>query len=126
MLISVAYQFAGFLTLYLYFSHGSPRPVVVALSMALAVIVPADILRLNSPAFERVYERYLGLLMRESEKVRISAILLYLGCCSAYSSVSQKSSNGVIWYIIGVLWVLSVYPLDIAVVSILMCVIRYY
>ncbi|KAI0342554.1 hypothetical protein BDW22DRAFT_1331066 [Trametopsis cervina] len=88
----------GFLTLYLYFSHGSPRPVVVALSAALAVIAPTDILRLNSPAFARVYERYLGFLMRESEK---------------------KTTNGVIWYIIGVIWVLTLYPLDISVVSIL-------
>lgn len=61
---------AGFLTLYLYLSHGSPRPVVVTLSSALAIIVPADALRLNNTAFERLYERCLGFLMRESEKVR--------------------------------------------------------
>lgn len=60
---------AGFVTLYLYSTHGSPHYVVIVLSMALAVIVPADILRLNSPAFERVYERCVGFLMRESEKV---------------------------------------------------------
>ena len=59
----------GFLTLYLYLSHGSPGRVVVALGTALAVIVPADILRLNVPGFERVYEKCLGFLMRESEKV---------------------------------------------------------
>lgn len=88
----------GFFTLYLYLSHGSPRSVVNALSLALAVIVPADVLRLNFPRFERLYERCLGFLMRESEK---------------------KSSNGVIWYILGVIFVLTVYPLDIAVVSIL-------
>ena len=63
---------AGFLTLYLYLSHGSPRPVIVTLSSALAVIVPADVLRLNNTTFERVYERCLGFLMRESEKVRLS------------------------------------------------------
>ena len=45
--------------------------MVVVLSMALAVIVPLDILRLNSPPFERVYERCVGFLMRESEKVRV-------------------------------------------------------
>ncbi|KAJ3492036.1 hypothetical protein NLI96_g330 [Meripilus lineatus] len=90
--------FTGFLTLYLYTSHGSPKPVIVSLSLALAVIVPADILRLNFPWFERIYERCLGFLMRESEK---------------------KSTNGVIWYIIGVVFVLALYPLDVAIVSIL-------
>ena len=64
----------GFFTLYLYLSHGSPGRVVVTLSAAFAVILPADILRLNWPAFERVYEKCLGFLMRESEKVRYSAL----------------------------------------------------
>ena len=58
------------MTLYLYASHGSPERVVVMLSSAMLIIVPADILRLNYPAFERSYERVLGFLMRESEKVR--------------------------------------------------------
>jgi hypothetical protein len=57
-------------TLYLYASHGSPERVVIALSGALLIIVPADILRLNCPRFERTYEKVLGFLMRESEKVR--------------------------------------------------------
>lgn len=58
------------MTLYLYASHGSPERVVVILSSAMLVIVPADILRLNCPPFERAYEKVLGFLMRESEKVR--------------------------------------------------------
>jgi diacylglycerol kinase (CTP) len=37
----------------------------------------------------------------------------------------QKHSNGVIWYIIGVVFVLSLYPLDIAVLSIMMWVVIY-
>jgi len=61
---------SGFVTLYLYASHGSPERVVVVLSSALLIIVPADILRLNYPSFERSYEKVLGFLMRESEKVR--------------------------------------------------------
>ena len=40
------------------------------LSSAMLIIVPADILRLNYPPFERSYERVVGFLMRESEKVR--------------------------------------------------------
>jgi diacylglycerol kinase (CTP) len=62
--------YSGFVTLYLYASHGSPERVVVILSSAMLVIVPADILRLNYPSFERTYEKMLGFLMRESEKVR--------------------------------------------------------
>ncbi|EJF59713.1 hypothetical protein BD309DRAFT_869770 [Dichomitus squalens] len=88
----------GFLTWYLYASNGNPRTVVYALGLALAVIVPADILRFKSDRFEWLYERAVGFLMRESEK---------------------KAVNGVIWYILGVIFVLSVYPLDIATVSIL-------
>lgn len=61
---------SGFVTLYLYVSHGSPERVVVVLSSAMLIIVPAEILRLNYPSFERTYEKGLGFLMRESEKVR--------------------------------------------------------
>jgi len=88
----------GFLTLWLYASHGNPRTVVVVLSTGLAFIVPCDILRLRSARFERIFERCVGFLMRESEK---------------------NSSNGVIWYMLGAIFVLSVYPLDVAVVSIM-------
>lgn len=88
----------GFVTLYLYASHGSPERVVVVLSSALLIIVPADILRLNYPPFERSYEKVVGFLMRESEK---------------------KQTNGVIWYILGVVFVLSQYPLDVALMSVM-------
>ncbi|KAH9828944.1 uncharacterized protein C8Q71DRAFT_799879 [Rhodofomes roseus] len=88
----------GFLTLYLYYSQGSPRTVVVALASGLAIIVPCDILRLRSARFERLFEKTVGFLMRESER---------------------NKTNGVIWYIIGVMFALAVYPIDIAVVSIL-------
>ncbi|KAG5644854.1 hypothetical protein DXG03_007584 [Asterophora parasitica] len=88
----------GFFTLYLYLSNGSVHRVVVVLWSALAVIVPADILRLRWPAFARVYERLLGFLMRESER---------------------KSTNGVIWYILGVNFALTFYPQDVATVAIL-------
>ena len=118
LLDTCAPQYTGFLTLYLYLSHGSPRPVVTTLSMALGIIIPADVLRLNHTGFERVYEKVLGFLMRESEKVRA---VLSLSPHAALTAM-QKATNGVIWYIIGVIWVLALYPLDVAVVSILMCV----
>ena len=66
---------AGFLTWYLYASDGNPRVVVYALSLALLVIVPADIVRLNSDRFEWLFERVLGFLMRESEKVRVLCLI---------------------------------------------------
>lgn len=66
----------GFFTLYLYATNGSPQHVVYALAGALCVIIPADILRLNFPAFERLYEAVLGFLMRDSEKVRTPALAL--------------------------------------------------
>jgi len=94
----VLHSSIGFLTLYLYASHGSPERVVVVLSGALLIIVPGDIIRLNYPSFERNYEKVLGFLMRESEK---------------------KHTNGVIWYIIGVIFVLSLYPVDIAIIAIM-------
>ena len=56
--------------MYLWTTYDSPGTIVLVLSGALAVIVSADILRLNWPPFERLYERCLGFLMRESEKVR--------------------------------------------------------
>lgn len=63
----------GFLTLGLYVNQGSPGPVIKTLLPALVIIVPADFLRLKWPgpgsAFARLYERLLGFLMRESEKV---------------------------------------------------------
>ena len=96
------------------------------LAVALAVIVPADYLRLHHAGFEKIYERCLGFLMRESEKVnRLSKQLYFLRYLTQTLISFQKSTNGVIWYIIGVIWVLSLYPLDVAVVSILMWVTLY-
>lgn len=60
----------GFFTWYLYATNGNARTVVYVLSLALLVVVPADIIRLNSNRFEWLFERVMGFLMRESEKVR--------------------------------------------------------
>jgi len=54
--------------------------------------------------------------MRESEKVNLVCFdFLPL----VLTRFLKKSTNGVIWYILGVLFVLVFFPLDIAVVSIL-------
>ena len=47
---------------------------------------------------------------------------LFSTCAHIACSISQKKSNGVIWYILGVNTVLVTLPLDIAVVSVLMYV----
>jgi len=45
------------------------RPIVITLAGALCVIVPCDVLRLHNESFEQLYEKVVGFLMRESEKV---------------------------------------------------------
>ncbi|KAF7340795.1 hypothetical protein MSAN_02108600 [Mycena sanguinolenta] len=95
----VLHSSIGFITLALYLTPSmSPRLVALTLWAALAVIAPVDFIRLRSPAVERVYERWLGFLMRESEKT---------------------STNGVLWYILGVNFALTFYPIDVATVAIL-------
>ncbi|KAJ7842791.1 hypothetical protein B0H14DRAFT_3456535 [Mycena olivaceomarginata] len=92
----------GFITLGLYLTPSiAPRTVTVVLWSALAVIAPTDVVRLRVPAVERVYERLLGFLMRESERT---------------------GTNGTLWYILGCNFALTFYPIDVATVSILMCV----
>ncbi|KAJ7328745.1 hypothetical protein DFH08DRAFT_815518 [Mycena albidolilacea] len=89
----------GFITLGLYLTPNiAPRTVTVVLWSTLAVIAPTDVVRLRVPAVERVYERLLGFLMRESERT---------------------GTNGTLWYILGCNFALTFYPIDVATVSIL-------
>ena len=110
----------GFFTIYLYTSNGDPQRVIVALSSALAVLIPIDILRLRYPSLEHAFEKCVGIFMRDSEKVCHAPIS---PSYTHHQWFSQKSSNGVIWYILGVNAVLVALPLDIAVVSVLMYVL---
>ncbi|CAG7848986.1 SubName: Full=Related to HSD1-ER membrane protein {ECO:0000313/EMBL:CCA67400.1} [Serendipita indica DSM 11827] len=73
-------------------------PIVAVLSVLLFGISFIDFIRLRNPTIETLYEKTVGFLMRESEKNKI---------------------NGTVWYLIGVIFVLTFYPADIAVVSIL-------
>lgn len=57
------------MVLYLYLWYIDLHVIVRNLSIFLGIVVTADVLRLNLPAFESVYEMVLGFLMRESEKV---------------------------------------------------------
>ena len=104
------------MTYYLYAGEGDPNKVTVALWSALCIIYPADVLRFRSRRFARLYESLLGFLMRESEKVRVHLPLIIPTRLTG--SQSQTSVNGVIWYILGVNFVLTFYPLDIATVSV--------
>lgn len=89
----------GFLVLYLYLSHTDLSLIVRNLAIFLGIVITADVLRLNIPWFEGVYEKVLGFLMREAEKEKV---------------------NGVVWYLVGVITCLHLYPADIACVSIMM------
>ncbi|GAC95993.1 hypothetical protein PHSY_003571 [Pseudozyma hubeiensis SY62] len=88
----------GLLVLQLYFSDQDYTTVVRRLSIFLGIVVTADVVRLNNARFEKIYERVLGFLMRESEKDKV---------------------NGVVWYLIGVITSLHFFPEDIACVSVM-------
>jgi diacylglycerol kinase (CTP) len=81
---------AGFFSVWLWARDGSPRRVLVALSGALAVIVPADVLRLRYRPFARVYERVLGFLMRDSEKVCGMCGVCLVGCAERAADVVER------------------------------------
>ena len=68
----------GFFTLYLYVSESPAHYVVRGLWSSLCIIYPADLLRFRYPSFARLYERVLGFLMRDSEKVTRLSLLLFL------------------------------------------------
>ncbi|KAN0059610.1 Diacylglycerol kinase [Thecaphora frezii] len=88
----------GGLVLYLYLNHVDLDVIVRNLSYFLAIVVTADVIRLNNAHFEAFYETLLGFLMRDSEKEKV---------------------NGVVWYLIGVITSLHFFPQDIACVSIM-------
>jgi len=76
----------------------SVKPLITVLSIGLVSVLTLDFFRLKYPAFAELWESYFGILMRDSERDQI---------------------NGVVWYLIGVIFVLTLYPRDVAVVSIL-------
>ncbi|CBQ69309.1 related to HSD1-ER membrane protein [Sporisorium reilianum SRZ2] len=89
----------GFLVLHLYLSDVDLHVIVRNLSYFLGIVVTADVIRLNNDHFEKIYERVLGFLMRESEKDKV---------------------NGVVWYLVGVITSLHFFPEDIACVSVML------
>ncbi|GAA5821617.1 hypothetical protein JCM3770_005700 [Rhodotorula araucariae] len=85
--------------IYLWTSHQAVPKILSTLAVATAIVGTADLLRFRSTWFEHTYENALGYFMRESERHAV---------------------NGTIYYLVGVLWCLSLYPRDIAVLSIIM------
>ena len=89
----------GFLVLYLHASHPPTlTPLLLILSLALLIITLTDILRTHSRPLNLIYIKIFGGMMRKSE---------------------ERGWNGVIWYLMGCIWTLGVYPRDVAVVSVL-------
>ncbi|OLL24753.1 CTP-dependent diacylglycerol kinase 1, partial [Neolecta irregularis DAH-3] len=89
----------GFLTLYLDYIGMRPSQITPLL---IAIFIPvffADLIRFKSRRFNRLYQHVLGFLMRDDEKL---------------------GWNGTLSYIIGLWTVLSFFPRDIAIVSILL------
>ncbi|POY75142.1 hypothetical protein BMF94_1773 [Rhodotorula taiwanensis] len=87
------------LVLWLWLSHPSLVVLIRSLGATTLVIGTADVLRFRFAWFEQAYEKALGYFMRESERHAV---------------------NGTIYYLVGVVWCLSFYPRDIAVLSIIM------
>lgn len=89
----------GIATLVFYRYGATSSQIVKYMVPALTVVVSADVLRFNSAGFARTYETLLGSLMRPSER---------------------HGWNGVIFYMFGVILVLSFLPEDIATLSIVL------
>lgn len=90
----------AFVTLYLYV-HGTHlnqvTPVLIAMLVPIATI---EVLRFASPGLNQAYIQTVGPLMRESEK--------------------NGAVNGVIWYLVGLIIVFSIFPKDLSVLSVLL------
>lgn len=89
----------GFFALYLYTRGTQVRAITPWLFGALVPIASIDLLRHRYPAFNRLYVRCLGALMRETE---------------------VDGYNGVIWYLLGTFIALQFFPKDIGVMSVLL------
>jgi diacylglycerol kinase (CTP) len=89
----------GFIALWLYATGTQPDAVTPWLMSALIPIATADLLRFNWPAFNRLYVRLLGALMRETE---------------------FSGFNGVIFYLVGAWAVLNYFPKDVGMTGILL------
>lgn len=89
----------GFLTLWLYtigIQFSQVTPVLIAI---LVVVLSSDIIRFKWAAFNDIYISVMGPLMRQKE---------------------INSYNGVIFYLVGIIFVFSFFPKDVSLVSLLL------
>lgn len=90
----------GFLTLWLY-TQGIQFSQVTPVLMALFFIIfTTDFLRFRNAKLNKLYCTFLGPLMREREV--------------------NQSYNGVIWYLLGLVIVFSLFPKDVSLMSVLL------
>jgi diacylglycerol kinase (CTP) len=94
----------GFVVVYLYRNGYQPVNIIPPLAAALVPIASADLLRYYYQPFNAFYIKLLGALMRESE-VR---------------GQNGVAWTGVVWYLVGSITVLAVFPKDVATLSILL------
>jgi diacylglycerol kinase (CTP) len=66
------------LVAFVYLSHPTVTGLLRVLSIALFIIISADLLRFNSKPFSRVYNALLGLFMREEEATQVNGVVYYL------------------------------------------------
>ncbi|SCV99450.1 LAFE_0A03444g1_1 [Lachancea fermentati] len=86
----------GFITLYLYTTGADYTKVKLPLTCAFVMIFILDLIRLRWPLFNKLYCRVVGALMRKRE---------------------IHSYNGVLWYLLGLIFAFSFFPKDVALIS---------
>ncbi|CEP62305.1 diacylglycerol kinase LALA0_S05e02586g [Lachancea lanzarotensis] len=86
----------GFITLYLYTTGLDYRKVRNPLVVAFLSIFTLDLIRLRWTAFNKLYCKFVGALMRKRE---------------------IHTYNGVLWYLLGLIFAFSFFPKDVALIS---------
>ncbi|EDO17892.1 hypothetical protein Kpol_1010p4 [Vanderwaltozyma polyspora DSM 70294] len=89
----------GFITLYLYTQDVYYKNVILPLVIAFINIFIIDIIRLNWRFFNTLYCHVVGVLMRKNE---------------------VNTYNGVLWYILGLIFSFTFFSKDIAIISLLL------
>ncbi|CCC68172.1 hypothetical protein NCAS_0B00880 [Naumovozyma castellii] len=86
----------GFITLYLYTQGIDYKKVALPLIIAFTIIFILDVIRLHWPYFNKLYCATVGALMRKKE---------------------IHTYNGVLWYILGLIFSFSFFSKDVALIS---------
>ncbi|KAG9307826.1 hypothetical protein G9A89_023391 [Geosiphon pyriformis] len=89
----------GFIVIYLYSIDANPITIRNYLLVAFAVVTSADIIRFTNQRINHLYIKYCGFLMRDIEK--------------------HERVNGVVYYLAGCIGALTIFPKDIAALSII-------